>query len=68
MQLARFLNKVFKKGGFVLTDANSKDYIIGEPDYNPIKLKILITMKKIDEAKMEAESMKKLREEIKNDK
>ena len=41
MQLARFLNKVFKKGGFVLTDANSKDYIIGEPDNNPIKLKIL---------------------------
>ena len=41
MQLARFLNKVFKKGGFVLTDANSKDYIIGEPDNNPIRLKIL---------------------------
>ena len=37
MQLARFLNKVFKKGGFVLTDANSKDYIIGEPDNNPIR-------------------------------
>ena len=32
MQLARFLNKIFKKGGFVLTDANSKDYIIGQPD------------------------------------
>ena len=42
MQLARFLNKVFKKGGFVLTDANSKDYIIGQPNDNPIKLKILI--------------------------
>ena len=41
MQLARFLNKIFKKGGFVLTDANSQDYIIGEPDNNPIKLKIL---------------------------
>ena len=41
MQLARFLNKIFKKGGFVLTDANYKDYIIGEPDNNPIKLKIL---------------------------
>ena len=41
MQLARFLNKIFKKGGFVLTDANSKDYIIGEPDNNPIRLKIL---------------------------
>ena len=41
MQLARFLNKVFKKGGFILTDVNSKDYIIGEPGNNPIKLKIL---------------------------
>ena len=30
MQLARFLNKIFKKGGFILVDANSKDYIIGE--------------------------------------
>ena len=41
MQLASFLNKVFKKGGFLLTDANSKDYIIGNPGNNPIKLKIL---------------------------
>ena len=41
MQLARFLNKVFKKHGFILTDANSKDYIIGNPRNNPIKLKIL---------------------------
>ena len=41
MQLARFLNKVFKKSGFILTDANSKDYIIGNPGENPIKLKIL---------------------------
>ena len=43
MQLARFLNKVFKKGGFILTDANSNDYIIGEPGNNPLKLKILNT-------------------------
>ena len=28
MQLARFLNKLFKKGGFILVDANSKKYII----------------------------------------
>ena len=41
MQLARYLNKVFKKGGFILIDANSKKYIIGEPTDNPIKLKIL---------------------------
>ena len=30
MQLARFLNKVFNKGGFILIDAYSKEYIIGE--------------------------------------
>ena len=41
MKLARFLNKVFKKDGFILTDANSKDYIIGNPKNNPIKLIIL---------------------------
>ena len=41
MYLARFLNKVFKKGGFILTDADSKDYIIGQPTEDPIKLKIL---------------------------
>ena len=41
MHLARFLNKVFKKDGFILTDANSKDYIIGKPNKNPIRLKIL---------------------------
>ena len=41
MQLASFLNKVFKKDGFILTDADSKDYIIGNPSNNPIKLKIL---------------------------
>ena len=41
MQLAKFLNKVFKKGGFVLIDANMNDHIIGKPGTNPIKLKIL---------------------------
>ena len=41
MQLASFLNKVFTKGGFILTDADSKNYIIGEPGNDPIKLKIL---------------------------
>ena len=41
MKLASFLNKVFKKSGFILTDANSQDYIIGNPGSNPIKLKIL---------------------------
>jgi len=42
MQLARFLNKLFKKGGFVLVDADSKKYIIGSPDkLNPITLKLL---------------------------
>ena len=41
MYLASFLNKVFKKGGFILTDANSKDYIIGSPENDPLRLKLL---------------------------
>ena len=42
MQLARFLNKLFKKDGFILIDANSKKYIIGAPEKKiPIVLKIL---------------------------
>ena len=31
MQLARFLNKLFKEDGFILIDANLKKYIIGTP-------------------------------------
>ena len=38
MYLASFLNKVFKVGGFILVDANSKEYLIGQPDKNSIKL------------------------------
>ena len=42
MQLARFLNRLFKKDGFILVDANSKKYIIGSPNkLNPITLKLL---------------------------
>ena len=42
MQLARFLNKLFKKDGFILIDAYSKKYIIGFPiKKNPITIKIL---------------------------
>ena len=42
MQLARFLNKLFKIGGFVLIDANLNKYIIGSPEKNnPITLKLL---------------------------
>ena len=42
MQLARFLNKLFKEGGFILIDANLKKYIIGTPkNKDPIVLKIL---------------------------
>tara|TARA_B110000285_G_scaffold225432_1_gene283678 strand:- start:29 stop:1219 length:1191 start_codon:yes stop_codon:yes gene_type:complete len=42
MQLARFLNKLFKKDGFILIDGHSKKYIIGTPENkNPIILKIL---------------------------
>ena len=38
MQLASFLNKLFKEDGFILIDANSNKYIIGNP---PITLKLL---------------------------
>jgi cyclopropane-fatty-acyl-phospholipid synthase len=42
MQLARFLNKLFKKDGFILIDAESKQYIIGLPEKkHPIKIKLL---------------------------
>ena len=42
MQLARFLNKLFQKDGFILIDAYLKKYIIGQPkDKNPITVKIL---------------------------
>ena len=42
MQLARFLNKLFKEGGLVLIDANSKKYVIGKPKgNNPLTLKLL---------------------------
>ena len=42
MQLARFLNNIFKNDGFILVDANLKKYIIGSPKKKtPITLKIL---------------------------
>ena len=42
MRLVNFLNNLFKKGGFVLVDANSKKYIIGTPDKTkPLTLKLL---------------------------
>ena len=42
MKLVRFLDKLFKKNGFILIDAYSKKYIIGTPEnQNPITLKIL---------------------------
>ena len=42
MQLARFLNKLFKTDGFILVDAYSKKYIIGLPKkLKPITVKIL---------------------------
>ncbi len=42
MQLVSFLNKLFKEDGFILIDANSKKYIIGNPKKKvPIKLKLL---------------------------
>ena len=42
MHLASFLNKVFNQDGFILIDANNKEYIIGSPKKEkPIKVKIL---------------------------
>ena len=42
MQLAKFLSKLFKEGGLVLIDANSKKHVIGKPKgNNPITLKLL---------------------------
>ena len=41
MQLAKFLNKLFKTGGFVLIDANLNKYAIGSPEKdNPITIKL----------------------------
>ena len=42
MQLARFLNNIFKKDGFVLIDAFSNKYIIGTPfNEDPIVVRLL---------------------------
>ena len=42
MQLARFLNNIFKNDGFILVDADSKKYIIGSPQKKiPITIKVL---------------------------
>ena len=42
MELAKFLNRLFKKDGFILVDAHSKKHIIGLPkNKNPILVKIL---------------------------
>ena len=42
MKLINFLNKLFKEDGFILVDANSKKYIIGNPkNEKPIILKLL---------------------------
>ena len=42
MQLARFLNKLFKNGGFILIDANLNKYTIGSPEKDsPITIKLL---------------------------
>ncbi|WP_415304559.1 class I SAM-dependent methyltransferase [Candidatus Pelagibacter sp. Uisw_090] len=42
MQLTKFLNRLFKKDGFILVDAYSKKHIIGSPkNKKPIIVKIL---------------------------
>ena len=46
MQLARFLNRLFKEDGFILVDANLKKYIIGNPK-KKIQLFLKILNKKL---------------------
>ena len=42
MKLAKFLNSLFTKNGFILIDANGNKFKIGNPvKENPITLKIL---------------------------
>ena len=42
MNLTKFLKNLFKEDGFVLIDANFKEYIIGKPNkQNPIKIRLL---------------------------
>ena len=42
MYLANYLNELIKEDGFILIDANSNNYAIGNPKkQNPIKLKLL---------------------------
>tara|TARA_B100000131_G_scaffold55978_1_gene51216 strand:- start:14 stop:1201 length:1188 start_codon:yes stop_codon:yes gene_type:complete len=42
MNLTTFLKNLFKEDGFVLIDANFKEYIIGKPKkQNPIKIRLL---------------------------
>ena len=42
MNLTKFLKDLFKEDGFVLIDANFKEYIIGKPKkQNPIKIRLL---------------------------
>ena len=42
MNLTRFLENLIKEDGFVLIDANAKEYIIGKPNkINPIKIRLL---------------------------
>ena len=42
MKLTKFLKNLFKEDGFVLIDANFKEYIIGKPKkQNPIKIRLL---------------------------
>jgi len=42
MYLKNFLNKLIQEDGFILIDANSNNYVIGNPKkQNPLKLKIL---------------------------
>ena len=45
MLLTKFLNSLFKKGGFLLEDANGKEHVIGTPKAkNPINISFASTV------------------------
>ena len=58
MHLASFLNKVFKKGGFILIDANLKNYIIGKDNYVFLGINILLRSNKINIPKINKKLIK----------
>ena len=55
--LKNFCESLFKEDGFILVDANSKEYIIGDPGEKSLKLKILNNKKKMLNYRCDAHTM-----------